>query len=266
MSENNPEVSVRKKGRRLKEKAALTVAAVGAAGIGFLGVDREARPVTAAGETPTVIPTRTITPTATVITPTPDAKATQIAALKTAIAQAEEERRRDKIIEELKAKATALAVTSTSTPKSIDTPKPIDTPRPADTPTPTSTPDVRATQEAADKAAIQELADRKAAATARAEATVIAKTPPKPIPTYAVNPESGGGNPPVSIPLENVAEGLGALIALGVLYRFRRGVVDLARRGAGWVKGRFGGGGGHGGGGAPAGGGGAGGGIPLAGP
>ncbi|MBI2338246.1 hypothetical protein HYU95_03630 [Candidatus Daviesbacteria bacterium] len=247
MAEFNPELP--EKRSSLKKKAALTVAAAGTAAIGFLGVDRGAGSISAAGETPTTTPTRTatltptLTPTVTFTpTSTPDVKDREIAAMQTVITEAEKNRKKDEILAGMKATATALAVTPTNTPKPTETQKPTGTPKPPDTPVPIVTPNVQATQEATEKAVVKELADRKAAATARAEATVIAKAPPRPSPTYAVTTESGGSNTS-EIPWEPIGKVTVGLAVLGTLVVFRRQIgngirrlAGLPGRGINWVR------------------------------
>lgn len=274
MAETNPEVPkvVQRKGSSLKKRVALTVAAAGTAAIGFLGVDKkEARPISAAGETPTATPTRTATSTPTVTltpTPTPDARDQRMKALQTVVAAAEAGRKIDEIITGLEARATALAQSPTTTPTRTATPKPVDTPRPTDTPVPTATLDAVEAKKIRDAAVVKELADRKEAALKEAELTaaptgtaIAQKTAAaeavKPRPTNI--PEGrGGGGVDVHIPVPEIPGGslggVGAGVALSAVYFSRRrigngirGLAGLPSRGITWVRNWLGGGGAGGG-------------------
>lgn len=211
---------------RTVARAAVTTLIAGAA---TLGADQGAKPVEAAGNSPTVTPTQTWTPTATetvtvtvtptitpTVTPTPYAAGTEIAGLQTTIADRKKRNADDTAIAELKREATALVEPPTVTPS------------------PTGTPDVQATvQAAATKKAVvlgTRQAEIRGTATADAEGTASAAAPvytPMSEKSGQSNsegspiPEKSGQNSGSGSPLGTIGIFAGIGAALSAVYALR---------------------------------------------
>ena len=148
----------------LRKRVGSVAAAVGIAGVGFLGVDKGANLVQAAGEnTPTPATTPTRTPT-----PLPDLDAQLATARATATALAEQAPKQ-KELKELRDQISALQGTPTAAPSSAE---------------------VAAT---AEKTRLEALGKRQAEIKATATAEAAPTATPIPMPTFAPTPAAGAG-------------------------------------------------------------------------